>query len=72
MIIKHKFKIGDRVKVVNGWARSTHADVKNGDIGTVTGYWMDSSCAVALDNDIYKAIPWSIPQRGLELIKEEL
>ncbi len=65
---KRKFQVGNRVRVVNGWARSTYALVQDGDVGTVTGY-AGCDCDVDLDNDPEGAKrPWSIPQRGLELI----
>lgn len=65
---KQKFKVGDRVRVVNDdW--STFAYVKIGDEGTVRGYLFGIYASVKLDN-VPGWPPLSIPQSELELIKE--
>ena len=67
---KEKFKKGDRVRVINNWASSTLADVHKGEVGTVVGN-KGIHYEVVMDTGMEGLpFPWSIPQRGLELIAE--
>lgn len=61
-----KFKVGDRVKIINREAMRTCAQVKIGQTGRVVTAESSWYPDVVIDGDETR---WSIPPKGLKLIK---
>lgn len=67
---KHKFKVGDKVKVVDiGYISQATSDIKVGDVGVIT--YVDSDCAtspyrVEFDDDY-----WWFTDKCIELVNDD-